>query len=493
MPAHLPERHTRELTEIERTLPHNAEAERVLLGAVLLDNHALEAAKQTLAPVDFFLTQHRKVFQSMIELAEKQQAIDVITLMEDLTRRGELESAGGVAYLSQLADGLPKVTNAGHYARIVADNALRRNVIYAARNIEERAFAIDDTGALVGNALEQFSGLKLASDPAGWRSMFDGFEEFEDAGPLSFAIRGFVQNDAATMIGGLAGDGKTLTLLSIAKALLVGKGSKLWDLFEVEEDGARVVYLIPESARRPFAHRLRLFGIYPYLAPDNERLLVRTLSKGPTPSLADARILHAAKNAHVILDTAVRFGEGDENDVDDNRTLANDIFALLAAGARSVIAAHHAPKSFEKENVMRLENVLRGSSDIGAMVATAWGLKQIDPAENIIHIENVKARDFQPSGPFQIIGRPYIDEEGDFRLHKKPDECGTLMDEQEPERDKGGGATLHAREARSANIELLRTWLKTEPSLTSDQLSARFKQAGINVGASAIRKYRKQV
>src|SRR5580704_12463123 len=92
-------------TSIERPLPHNLEAERSILGAVLLDNHSLNAAVEKLRSEDFFLPQHRQIFERMIQLAEKQQAIDVVTLMEDLARRGELESAGGVPYLSQLAGG----------------------------------------------------------------------------------------------------------------------------------------------------------------------------------------------------------------------------------------------------------------------------------------------------------------------------------------------------------------------------------------------------
>src|SRR4029077_6160269 len=100
------------------------------------------------------------------------------------------------------------------------------------------------------------------------------------------------------------------------------------------------------------------------------------------------------------------------------------------------IAAHHSPKPFARENTMRLENVLRGSGDVGAMLTTAWGVKQIDSVKNILLLENIKPRVFQPCGPFQIIGRPFIDETGDFGILKRPGECGSLSDEQEPERDR---------------------------------------------------------
>jgi replicative DNA helicase len=131
-------------TVLERPLPHNLEAERSILGAILLDNHALNAAIEKLRSDDFFLPQHRQIFDRMIQLGEKQQAIDTVTLMEDLTRSGNLESAGGISYLSQLADGLPRVTNVEHYARIVKEKAVLRSLIFSASAIQEQALAAGD-------------------------------------------------------------------------------------------------------------------------------------------------------------------------------------------------------------------------------------------------------------------------------------------------------------------------------------------------------------
>lgn len=136
-------------TALERPLPHNLEAERSILGAVILDNHALNAAVEKLRPDDFFLPQHRLIFNQMVQLAEKQQAIDTITLMEDLTRRNELESAGGLPYLSQLTDGLPRLTNVEHYARIVKEKAVLRNLIYSASAIQEQALAAGDDADVI--------------------------------------------------------------------------------------------------------------------------------------------------------------------------------------------------------------------------------------------------------------------------------------------------------------------------------------------------------
>jgi len=471
-------------TVLERPLPCNADAERSVLGAILLDNSGLPIARQTLTPGDFFFSQHRTIFRRAAELADAQQPIDSVTLSDLLDRHGELEAAGGPAYLSQLMDGLPRATNVEHYARIVKEKSALRRVIALANVIQDQAF----DGEIDSAKLVEIAALKNGVGDS-WRAMFHTPEDFKNAPPLRFAIDGFLQLDGATLFGGLSGHGKTFVMLAVVKALLTGE--KLFGFFKVCEMAARVVYLIPESTIGPFGYRLKLFGLEPYL--ENERLLVRTLSMGVTPHLGDPRILTAARGADVFLDTAVRFSEGDENSASDNqRGLASDIFSLLGAGARSVGGAHHSAKAFGKESVISLENVLRGSGDVGAMVTTCYGLKQIDAMQNVIHVECVKGRDFQPVEPFQILGRPCIDEGGDFQMYKEPGRCGRLADEQ-PEVNRGGGAPEAAREAKAANLALMRQWTRENPALTSTELVRRFADEGIKVGDSAIRKYRKEL
>jgi replicative DNA helicase len=131
-------------TTLERPLPSNLDAERSILGAILADNNALNAAIEGLTPEDFFLPQHRYVFKEMITLGEAQQAIDLVTLTEELHRRGELESAGGAPYLASLADGVARVSNVEHYARIVKEKAILRNLIHTTHNIQQMAFEGED-------------------------------------------------------------------------------------------------------------------------------------------------------------------------------------------------------------------------------------------------------------------------------------------------------------------------------------------------------------
>ena len=138
---------------LERPLPQNLEAERSVLGAILLDNHALNTAIEKLKPEDFFSDQHRRIFNYMIQLGEAQQPIDLVTLSDQLRRKGELEAAGGAAYLSQLVDGVPRVSNLEHYARIIKEKSLLRSLIYATQSIQQTALdAEEEADALLDRA-----------------------------------------------------------------------------------------------------------------------------------------------------------------------------------------------------------------------------------------------------------------------------------------------------------------------------------------------------
>ena len=101
----------------ERTLPHNLEAERSVLGAILVHNDAFNLAAQVIEPADFYRDAHRRIFDKMISLNERNDAIDFITLKEELARAGELDEVGGPAYVASLADGVPRATNVEYTTR----------------------------------------------------------------------------------------------------------------------------------------------------------------------------------------------------------------------------------------------------------------------------------------------------------------------------------------------------------------------------------------
>jgi hypothetical protein len=180
-------------------LPNNLDAERSVLGAVLLDNNALNAAIENLKAEDFFLDQHRRIFTQMIALRESERGIDLVTLTDELSRRGSLESCGGTAYVASLPDGMPRVSNVEHYARIVKEKAVLRSIAHRAQLACDLALNGNGNAAEVLSEIAELCAAPVGTEPV-WRTVFHTFAEFEAAGPLSFAINGFLQNDGAVSI-----------------------------------------------------------------------------------------------------------------------------------------------------------------------------------------------------------------------------------------------------------------------------------------------------
>src|SRR5260221_12926013 len=124
----------------ERTLAHNLEAEQSVLGAVLLHNDAFNLAAEVIDSADFFRDAHRRIFDKMVKLSERGDAIDLVTLKEELGRAGEIEQVGGPAYIAALVDGVPRSTNIEHYARIIKEKSTLRSLIYSANKILANAY-----------------------------------------------------------------------------------------------------------------------------------------------------------------------------------------------------------------------------------------------------------------------------------------------------------------------------------------------------------------
>lgn len=138
----------------DRGMPASADAERSILGAILLDNAAYHQAAELLLSEHFSLDSHRRIYGRMMDLAEAGHPIDLVTLSEELIRRRELEAVGGAAYLSSLTEGLPRRENIESYARIVKDKSLLRSLIHASNNAIARAMEQSETAEEVLDGAE---------------------------------------------------------------------------------------------------------------------------------------------------------------------------------------------------------------------------------------------------------------------------------------------------------------------------------------------------
>jgi replicative DNA helicase len=219
----------------DRTLPHNLEAERSVLGAILVHNDAFNLAAQVIDSRDFYRDAHRRIFDKMVSLNERHDAIDFVTLKEALARSGELEEVGGPAYVASLADGVPRATNVEYYARIVKEKSTLRNLIYAANKILTSAYEGDQEPDLILDEAES-SIFAVADDrlKAGFVQMRDLVKDsfpkieqlFEQKRLITGVPTGFVDLDEMTR-GLQGGDlvivaarpsmGKTSLVLNIAQ------------------------------------------------------------------------------------------------------------------------------------------------------------------------------------------------------------------------------------------------------------------------------------
>ena len=261
-------------TTLEKPLPSNLDAERSVLGAILLDNHALNTAIENLRPEDFFLDQHRRVFTQMIALGESQQAIDLVTLTEELHRRGDLEASGGAPYLASLADGMPRVSNVEYYARIVKEKALLRNLIHATHNIQQLAFEGEDGADAILDGAES-SIFALAEDrvKAGLipikeivRTSRDRLERiFREGKSITGVSTGYVELDKLTsgfqpsellILAARPSQGKTALALNLLENIAIRSGLPV-AMFSLEMSKESLLQRLVASVAQIDAHKFR--------------------------------------------------------------------------------------------------------------------------------------------------------------------------------------------------------------------------------------------
>ena len=219
----------------ERTLPHNLEAERSVLGAIIVHNAAFNVAAELIDSKDFFRDAHGHVFDTMVGLNERGQAIDLVTLKDELIRSGHLEKVGGAAYIAALADGVPRSTNVDHYARRVKERATLRNLIGSANRIVGMAYkAEQDADTLLDQAEQEIFAIAEDRIHTGFVPLkdlvADGFTTIEklqeQKGLVTGVPSGFSDIDKLTsgfqsadlvLVAGRPSMGKTSFVLNIAQ------------------------------------------------------------------------------------------------------------------------------------------------------------------------------------------------------------------------------------------------------------------------------------
>jgi replicative DNA helicase len=220
---------------IEHTPPQNNEAEQAVLGAVFINSDALVEAMEYVTADDFYRKAHRLIFETMVELNERGEGIDAVTIKSELDARNQLEDIGGIGYLAELADAVPTAANVVYYAKIVSEKAMLRRLIQTAQNIVAKGYAQDeDVTDILDTAEQEIMAVSEQQNKAGFKSISDVlttsiehidklYQEEESITGLSTGypdldkITAGLHEDELIILAARPGVGKTAFVLNIAQ------------------------------------------------------------------------------------------------------------------------------------------------------------------------------------------------------------------------------------------------------------------------------------
>ncbi len=220
---------------LDRVPPQNIEAEQAVLGALLIEREAVAKVGEFLQPADFYREAHRLIYTAIIELFNKNEAIDLVTVIEVLRRDDKLETAGGIAYITSLANSVPTAANVVYHARIVEEKALLRELINAATAIAGMGYEAGDEAATILDEAEKLilnvSNRRIGQDFMPIKNIiFEAFNKIEQLytskGGITGLPSGFKDFDRLTsglqasdliLIAARPSMGKTAFVLNIAQ------------------------------------------------------------------------------------------------------------------------------------------------------------------------------------------------------------------------------------------------------------------------------------
>ena len=258
----------------DRTLPHDLDAEKSVLGAILISNQAFNQAAEVIDAGDFYRDAHRRIFEKMVGLTDRGNPVDLLTLKDELSRSGDLDDIGGPAYISALTDGVPRSSNVEHYAKIVKEKSTLRRLIQSASDVLGRAYdAEEDADDLLDDAersIFQIAEHRLRSGFVPVSQLVDsGYQLIEQLqehrGLVTGSPSGFVDLDEMTsgfqksdlvIVAARPSMGKTSFVLNIALHCGIAAG-KTVGMFSLEMAKEQLFMRMLTSEARVDAHRFR--------------------------------------------------------------------------------------------------------------------------------------------------------------------------------------------------------------------------------------------
>jgi hypothetical protein len=360
----------------DRVLPHDLDAERSVLGAILVDNATAVRARGILDPGDFYRDGHRTIFRSLLALIDAGSAADLVTVTGKLSDAEKIEEVGGAAYVASLVDGVPKASRVEHYAGRVRELAGRRRIATAAEQIQKAALN-GHTGEELGELIARLR--DAAPRPSAFPS-----EDLADilarpAPPVPWAVEGILAERDIAIISGAGGIGKSW--LALAIALTLAAGVDLFGRFRVTRP-YRVAILDLESSPWEVDQRLHRLAAGMGLGPEQLRGRVRIIRQRLRLDVSeDVRRLSASLKTwgskFLLVDSLRRAFAGDENSSSD----VSDLFVSALDPLRSdlscgVILTDHTRKATGERDLDSADVALRGSTDKRNLCDAHFGIER---------------------------------------------------------------------------------------------------------------------
>ena len=366
-------------------LPHNDQAERAILGSILVSNELLPRIEMQLRVDEFFRTGNQVVFAAMQRLGAAAIAIDLVTLENELRRTGELTVVGGAARLGKLLDGSHKSANVSHYVGIVKQKAQRRAIMQATEKIQSAAAnGVDEEGLqLLLTALQVIS---VDTTPLWSPASLEGVVS-PQAGEVAYVVDGLLPAGNTTVIGASWKSGKSLVAYRVALDVITGK--PVFGRLAVTEPLPVAIFQLEmppwEDERRlrrlaigagiPLEHIPR-YAAEGHLMVFNRTALSLTTSEGVAKF---HRAVRACGARLIIVDSLIAaFAGADLNDNSTVRALFSRAFLPLTAEGITVLALHpHRKGQAGGRNNPDDRSALLGAQAFGAAASRVYKLERI--------------------------------------------------------------------------------------------------------------------
>lgn len=259
---------------LDRTPPHNTEAEQAILGAMLLEKEALITASERIKPDDFYRPSHQKIFQVMLELGERGEPVDLITVTAELQDKKLLEEIGGVSYLSDLASAVPTAANVEYYSAIVEEKAMLRRLIRVATQIASTGYsASEEVTEILDDAEKKILELSNRRTSSAFIPIKDVLMEtferieflFHNRGGMTGIPSGYSDLDRMTsgfqksdliILAARPSVGKTAFALNVAQNVAI-RATETVAIFSLEMSAGQLVQRMICAEANIDAHRLR--------------------------------------------------------------------------------------------------------------------------------------------------------------------------------------------------------------------------------------------